>query len=424
MLTSNDEAWGKLFSDTGILSGIEADGVAYINAKTMKKYREPRLMAKIDTIEMLPQIFLENNLSILPVKNGEYAVFQDPHHQSFFKFPSDIDSIPISYHKPATSIANFDSFQTLNSLNEAQALDTALISSIIRDFTDEKEIWLTIRGRQFTQDFQVFVPRLEKSIDVSKVQIEIDAGYETENAIYLFEAKIGKRENFNIRQLLYPYLEWKNRTAKPIIPIFFYFTNGFYYLFEFALGNSLEPKGIIKQAGYTLSEIEEFNLERIFREGTPNNSLTIGIPFPQADDLNKVIDTVSLIRQGFTNKQELADVLEFDERQGDYYANAARYLGFLDRDNVNFSVTESGKQLLSLPSPSKRAEYVTKQLANRPVFYTVFHELLKNNLNIESLDSIDIPLIIENQTDLSGSTPERRASTVRQWVKWIYEYAG
>jgi hypothetical protein len=423
MSTSNDNAWKDLFSDTNAVTEIHSKGISYISARTMKKYREPRLMAKIDTSELLPQVFRKHKLSILPVKNGEYAIFEDPDKLSFFKFPEDFDKINVEKHNPRISLANFDSFQNLEDLNEAQALDTALIASVIKDFTNEEELWLTIRGRQFTNDFKVFIPSIHKYLNISKVQIEVDAGYESKDAIYIFEAKIGKRENFNIRQLLFPYLEWKNRTTKPVIPVFFFFTNGFYYLFQFDLGDSLDASSIIKRACYTLYEIETFELANIIENANLDDSLVKNIPFPQANDLDKVIDTVSLVNQGYINKEGLSEVLEFDERQGDYYANAARFIGFLDKVNNNFFITDVGKELLKLKSPSNRARLVAIQLVNRPVFNRIFNMLLKQNLNGEGLDYLNIPQIILEQTYLNETTSERRSSTVRNWINWIFRYA-
>ena len=422
MITKNNDAWNNLFHENNTLATIQKHGFVNVTADLMKTYREPRLMAKLDTIEVLPKIFLDNSLSILPIKNGEYVIFKDPNFHSYFKFPKSIDNIKPQKYRPYKPLSDFDSFSNLEYMNEARALDIALMSSIIKDFTEEKDIWLTIRGRQYTSGFQVVLPSLHKPLQISSVQIEIDAGYETDQAIYIFEAKIGTRENFNIRQLLFPYLEWKNRTNKKVIPIFFYYTNDLYYLFQFELGNALDASRIIKQACYKFEDPNTIDLRQIFSNETLIKNIESDIPFPQANDLNKVIDTVTLVNQGYTSKQELADILEFDERQGDYYANAARFLGLLDRENNNFYITDSGKAFLKLTSSIKRAEFIAEQLAIRPVFHQVFHQLLVNGPEIDSLDSIDIETIVEENTELSGSTPHRRASTVKQWIRWIFNY--
>ena len=50
--------------------------VNYVTAKQIKQIsnEEPRLIAKIDTIEKLPTVFRQNNLFLLPVSRKEYAI--------------------------------------------------------------------------------------------------------------------------------------------------------------------------------------------------------------------------------------------------------------------------------------------------------------------------------------------------------------
>lgn len=422
MNSLNDLAWENLINETDLIPKVKKAGLTYITANEMKKYREPRLMAKIDTKELLPKVFNRNNLSILPVRNGEYAIFYDPKRLSFFNFRNGFDQLPVIQYAPAVNFSKFESFENLENLNESQALDTALMASIIKHFTNEDDLWLTLRGRHYSKNFKVFVPSITQFIRVSGVQIEIDAGYESEKAIYIFEAKIGKRENFNIRQLLFPYLEWKNRTSKPVIPIFFFFSNGYYYLFQFNLTESLDESSIIKQACYTLSDIQSFHIENEIKEAKLEESLVEGIPFPQANDLDKVIDTISLVHQGYDNKEDIAEILEFDTRQGDYYANAASYIGFLNREDNRYSLTKEGETFLKLQSPSERAKDIVRQLVKRPVFFQIFQYLLNGELNLVFLDNINIPNIIRDSTGLTGSTITRRANTVRNWMRWIFKY--
>ncbi len=421
--TKNDLAWEALFEAENINQKICCDGYAYVNAMSMKRFREPRLMAKIDTIDLLPKVFKKTKVSILPIKNGEYILFRDPDNHSFIKMPDEFDSLAINYHQSSINLANFDSFENLENLNESQALDSALVASIIKDFTGEKEIWLTIRGRQFTGDFDIFIPSIQRSQSISQVQIEVDAGFESANSIYIFEAKIGKRGNFNIRQLLYPYLEWNRKSSKKIIPVFFFFTNGLYYLFQFDLASSLNSTQILKKACYSLSKKEKFDLAEMILSIKPVVNDKIAIPFPQADDLNKVIDTVSLVNQGYKTKQDISDVLEFDERQGDYYANAARYLGLLDRRNSEFYLTETGRNLIKTKTRTERGKFLSRQLIQKPVFNKLFHHLLRTEFDLNSLNQEEIMNIISSQEDLSVSTLRRRALSVRKWIGWVLSHA-
>ena len=86
------------------------------------------------------------------------------------------------------------------------------------------------------------------------MQIEVDGGYESRDAIYLVEAKTGRRADFHIRQLYYPYLEWSARSAKRIVPIFFFVTNGKFYFFEFRFEQAFGALSIVRAESYVIDE--------------------------------------------------------------------------------------------------------------------------------------------------------------------------
>src|SRR5690554_1355900 len=78
----NDNAWKKIFEKHNILKTVEKDGHAFITAKDIKEFREPRLMAKFDHKINLPGLFSDNNLSILPVSRSEYIISNfETYHQ-------------------------------------------------------------------------------------------------------------------------------------------------------------------------------------------------------------------------------------------------------------------------------------------------------------------------------------------------------
>ena len=81
--SKNDHAWEKLFQEYNILSHIETHGYFTISASQMKRYREPRLMAKFDHKINLPQIFAQNALAILPISRGSYIISHIEAYQSF-----------------------------------------------------------------------------------------------------------------------------------------------------------------------------------------------------------------------------------------------------------------------------------------------------------------------------------------------------
>jgi len=74
MTSKNEKAWRQLFGKYNILKTVNQDGYFEISANQIKEYREPRLMTKFDQRSNLPDIFLSNNLSILPITRGSYII--------------------------------------------------------------------------------------------------------------------------------------------------------------------------------------------------------------------------------------------------------------------------------------------------------------------------------------------------------------
>jgi hypothetical protein len=108
--------------------------------------------------------------------------------------------------------------------SEMQHLDYAYAASLIRTFTEDMSLVLTIRGRKYTPEFEFHVGK--QLIKVSSVQTEVDAGYEGRNQVVLIEAKNFSTANTIIRQLYYPYRQWQEHTKKKVVTLFFDKTRG------------------------------------------------------------------------------------------------------------------------------------------------------------------------------------------------------
>lgn len=419
-MSKNDIAWKKFFDDTDVQEEIERTGYAYIQAGDLKRItgREPRLMAKQDTLKSRPEIFQDHDIVIFPVRNGQYILFPDRDDKSYFKFSqSDLEILPELY-QPQTDLHAYDAYPGNQSMNESQAIDFAYISSLLKAFTGEESLFLTIRGRMYSGGFNLSLPDTEHTAEITGVQIEVDAGYESKDAIYLIEAKTGKRTDFHIRQLYYPYLEWSRRSSKKIIPIFLFYSNAKYYFYEFEFSDHFGDWKLVRSKCYAVNEspiapIDLYSLADNITIPEPD------VPYPQANDVDKVIDLISFVGMGFNTKEELAQQFDFDDRQGDYYANAARYLGFLEKDDIEFKLTDLGKKFFDIDSSSNRTSLLIQQLFQYPTFRGVLRLLVGSDLQLDSIPTGKIATIIEEYTQLSGSTPLRRASTVRSWMKWV-----
>lgn len=190
--------------------------------------REVRILCKQDTRESRPLVFQQNELFILPVKNGEYVIVKG---EGYVDLPvinqtTQIYASKLGFSPVTSTVGN----------SEMQYLDFAYAASLIRTFMDDDSLVLTIRGRKYTPKFSFLVG--EQAITVESVQTEVDAGYEGQNQVVLVEAKSGQAANTIIRQLYYPFRQWtehlkENNIFKPVYTIFFEKTDNEYQLWQF-----------------------------------------------------------------------------------------------------------------------------------------------------------------------------------------------
>ena len=171
---------------------------------------------------------------------------------------------------------------------------------------------------------------------------------------------------------------------KKIKNVLLCYSNGIYYLTELVFGKNYYDYTINPTSAFVIEEpnAKKINLSELLLQ--PIISPNTDIPIPQADDLNKIIDLVLMLNtKKSMNKHDVADSFEFDERQGDYYSNAGRYLGFIKKEKQNYILTELGKKLSSNKSRKERNEILICQILKIDLFNEVISELIKNDLKID-----------------------------------------
>ncbi len=416
-----DDAWEKVFHRLPVLESLTTQGYALLTADELKLHgeREPRLMAKLDTLAERPALFVKHQLALFPVQNGRYILFPDKRQMSYYGIGREWEAMTPEIYFSQVDLSAYDSYPREQNFSESQALDFAYLASLLRTFCRDETMQLTIRGRLFSGDFHFTLPDREHKVEVSGVQIEVDAGYEGRDAIYLVEAKRGRRQDFHIRQLYYPFLNWKGKTAKKVIPIFFAYSNGQFYLAEFGFSEKFGEMRVLRKACYTVNDTPWLSLdlpgllERVRVEAEPETT------FPQANDLDKVVDLLQMASGGKIGKAEIADLFEFEDRQADYYANAAAYLGLLRREKGTFAVTERGAVFRSLNLRAERTNFLVERMAALPIFRDSLMLLMERDFELAAIGQDEIASIISCRAALSSTTPLRRASTVRSWLAWI-----
>lgn len=229
---ASNNSWLKIFNDYKILDHNFDESPFPISAKQIKTScqdfkgvaeKEVRILCKQDSRSDRPDVFIQNNLFLLPTKNGEYCIVRG---EGYVDIP-DITTELKTYN----SKLDFKLETSLIGNSEMQHLDFAYASSLIRTFMNDQSLVLTIRGRKYTPAFSFQVNN--QNVDVKSVQTEVDAGFEGKDKIVLIEAKNSSTSNTIIRQLFYPYKQWKTYTNKEVHLLFFEKRGQNYYIWQY-----------------------------------------------------------------------------------------------------------------------------------------------------------------------------------------------
>lgn len=416
----NDVAWERLFEKYDIFNQVETNGLFQISATQIKEFREPRLMAKFDHTINLPEIFAKNKLAILPVTRGDYVI---SHFDAYHKFEA--NAIPIT---KVSLPAYIQSLDYNNVSSEAIALNCAVAAGIVSEFLEDDDLIATVSGRMGSGPFSFNIMNTALgtpcTIGVNNSQIEIDAAYEGIRSLGLFEAKRDLSKDFLVRQLYYPYRVWENRIAKSVRPIFLVYSNGVYRLYEYMFQDPQNYNSIIlvKQKNYSIEDttITISDIQSVL--SSVKNIVEPEIPFPQADSFERMINLCELLNEQDLSRNDVTERYAFNARQTNYYTDAARYLGLLEKRNDStipcYTLSDKGRRILHLNFKQRQLAYCDCILSHKAFGDTLRMYLQTGNMPLTS-DIVEIMKKTNLYNIGSESTFERRSSTIRGWLNWI-----
>lgn len=428
--TKNDDAWEKLFEKYHILQQIDNEGKFRISADAIKEFREPRLMTKFDHSINLPAIFADNHLAILPITRGDYIIGRFDVYHDFEDDNAEIIPEQIPDYIQSLNIDNITS--------ETVALNAAVASGIIANFLEEDgdKLVATVSGRMGSGSFSFKIDdrdtrNIEYQIDVDKSQIEIDAAYEGAKSLSIFEAKRDLSKDFLVRQLYYPFRVWKNRiNSKPVRPVFLIYSNGIYRIMEYSFEepDNYSSLRLIRQKKYSIEDttITIGDIEDVLNTVEPCEE-PADIPFPQADSFARVINICELIQLSNDDltRDKVTEKYEFDERQTNYYTDAARYLGLVSRGYKKdsgkrvpvYTLTARGTKILS-KNYKQRQLCFCKCILEHKVFADALKEFLKTGKPPTKNEIVTL-MDTNHIKRINDETKHRRSSSVIGWINWI-----
>lgn len=421
-----DKDWDSLFAAHNILEAINSNGFFIISSKQINEVHEARLMTKFDNRENLPYIFQKHHLSILPVTRGNYIIGTYDAYQDI-KYES----------RESTSLSLPDYIESINTsdlYSESACLNCAYASGIIDDLCGGHAL-PAVSGRMSSDAFKFRIKSSNQEkyqeIEVKNSQVEIDGGYESENALVLIEAKNYSADDFLIRQLYYPYRLWNSKIRKPVVPVFMTFSNDMFsfFVFEFRDISTYNSINLIKQKNYIIAP-EPISLDDIYNILISSETETEPkIPFPQCNNFYRIVDLISLLAdKNELLPEEITSNYAFVPRQTEYYTNGAKYLGLLEKvknenDEIVFQLTDLGKQIMSKRHKDKSLGIV-KQILKHEAFNKVLKEYFRKSSPLSNHEISEIMKDCALYHVDSLNTIERRAQTVSKWIDWILDLQG
>ena len=424
-ITAN-EAWRKLIEKYDIVNKVASDGIFHIKASEIKEFKEPRLMAKWDCTAALPNVFKNNNLNILPDSRNSYVLGD-------FLLYKEIPELTEPVNKmDYVELPEYETIDINNISSEANAINILILSGILDDFLGDERTVETFNGRMGTGEFDFVVDTVrgkKQRISVKNAQCEIDGGFENENDVIIMEAKNVINEDFHIRQLYYPYRLWKNKVSKPIRLIFSIYSNMIFRLFEYRFidDNDYSSIELVKTKNYSLQDtnIEIKDLIDIRKKVEvcflDDQNSDVKIPFIQANAFERVISLLENIKDNPMTGEQIADLMEFEKRQSDYYYNAGAYLGLFEKKKedgqVKVFLTKLGEEVFSLNYKQRQLKFVELMLKHQ-IFADCFDMVLNNGG--EMPEKTVIEELMRKYNVCNEGQINRRASSVQGWLKWIF----
>ena len=415
-----DEDWKGIFDSYVDIS--KDINLIHTNQIKNRSRKDLRLMTKFDSYNSQPEIFKRHGYFILPMKNrGNFALVRG---EGFEKL-EDIENDPSIYvSRLGEQLVSLSKGQ-----GESRYIDTAYYTGLIEEFLGIRGLYLTIRGRQYCNSFSFMVGNVGP-INVESVQMEVDAGFENLDNLVLMEAKVGNPEDFNIRQLFYPYRHWLiNVKNKRFNLLFFTFnpkddTYSFWrYDFEDEFHyNSIKLR---EKSSFKITNPpeERLSVSEVIEKKEGDRLVLKDWKIPQADDFEKVVQFPFVVSLGIQNSKDISDYFRFTTRQSSYYRHATEALGLvsLDTKTKTYNLTRIGGKYVNM-NALERNTLLCSLLFKLPIMSEVLEYVEKSGNGQITED--EIVKIIEKNTKYNITTSRRRAQTIKSWFKWVQETLG
>lgn len=153
---------------------------------------------------------------------------------------------------------------------------------------------------------------------------------------------------------------------------------------------------------------------------------------PQCDKPDKIIKAIELINQGVTDTYQLGLDLGHKgkkkrdiARHGQYAHSALEELKIIKRTQKGRKlipeITEKGKLIANAPDDDTKKRLLIEAMINYQPVWKVIGEVTEGQ---QELTDKLVKELVFPEADHSSKTSNRRAQTIKNWVKWISKFTG
>ena len=387
-------------------------------------------MAKWDSSEQLPSSLKKNEISILPDSRSSYILSDFLLYQ---KLPKVVEHVK---NMATVELPDLQTIDVDNITSKANAINVLQISGILEDFLEldsDDVLYGTFNGRMSSGEFDFLVDtrrKIQRKVDVSRAQIEIDGGFESSHYVVILEAKNVLHEDFHIRQLYYPFRLWESKINKPIRLIFSIYTNKIFRLMEYCFKEKENYSSIelVKTKNYSLEDTSiSFDEIKAVYDSIEDNKVISdnmnvegSVPFIQADNFERIVSLLENMYENPMTSDEIIELMKFTSRQRDYYFNAGKYLGLFQKikeDKVTkYGLTNVGVAVYKKSYKERQLELVKLILSHR-IFRELFREIIETGMIPDKGRVVELEL---EYNVCSKNVASRRATSVIGWLNWIF----
>ena len=196
-------------------------------------------------------------------------------------------------------------------------------------------------------------------------------------------------------------------------------------LYEYGFRNVTEYNSLVlvRHARYSIEEdmaIEMSDLQKLVLQTKEVDEPAI--PFPQADSFERVINICELLGARDYDRDDITGQYAFDARQTNYYTDAARYLGLVNKRRVGmqtrYNLSALGQRIQKLGYRQRQLAFCECILRHR-VFREIFELCCEHGVVPEHDAIVEVMRRAQLYNVSSDSTYNRRASTVSGWINWM-----